>query len=341
MSKTLLYITHDISSATSYYRGYGELAKIQKLYADEFKIEIAKGLDWHDLLKADAVFMERPYSPTYRDFLLYAQQEGTPVWVDYDDYLLGIPTCNPTYKLYADPENREALQEIIETATVCSYSTSRLLQLMAPPEDTKSWVIQNGVAKDIEWRLRNEESQVRSNGQSVLWRGSETHQKDLLSFAAQIVETANQNPDWKFDFMGYNPWFISDYIPYTQFLGSFTLRSYWEKIANCGAGLIIVPLFDDDFNRAKSNIAALEASWLTGANVICPDWDEWQIDGWLKYSGPEHFRQILSDFLGSGYNEELAEQSENAIRAKYTSTNKLSPQNERRLHILKDIKIIS
>ena len=340
MSKTLLYITHDIASATSYYRGYGELSKIQKCYSADFNIEIARGLDWHDLLKADAVFMERPYSPPYRDFLLYAQQEGIPVWADYDDYLLGVPTWNPTYRLYADPENRESLQDIIATADVCSYSTGKLLKLMAPPDDKKSWVIQNGVAKDIEWKNRNSDSIVRSNGPSVLWRGSETHQKDLLSFAAQIVETANQNPDWKFDFMGYNPWFISDYIPYTQFLGSFTLRSYWKKIASCGAGLIIVPLFDDDFNRAKSNIAALEASWLTGANVICPDWDEWHIDGWMRYKNPEEFRSLLSIALQRGYDEGLAEQSEESIKAKYTNINGLSPQNEIRVEILKTLNII-
>lgn len=341
MSKTLLYVTHDITSATSYYRGYGELAKIQKLYSDDFKIEIAKGLDWHDLLKADAVFMERPYSPTYRDFLLYAQQEGIPVWVDYDDYLLGVPSWNPTHRLYADPDNRESLQEILATASVRSFSTRKLLDLMMADHDCLgSWVIQNGIAKDNKWRDRNNESSVRSNGQSVLWRGSETHQKDLLSYAAQIVETANKNPDWKFDFMGYNPWFISDYIPYTQFIGSYTLRSYWEKIANCGASLIIVPLFDDDFNRAKSNIAALEASWLTGANVICPDWDEWQIDGWLRYKTPEEFRTVLDNYLKVGYSGALADYSEKAIRERYISVDTVSPQNQTRVKILESLGVI-
>jgi len=339
MKKTLLLITEDIKSATSHYRGYGELSKISKQY--DFNIKIATGLDWHDLLGSDAVFMERPYSPPYRDFMLYAQKEGVPVWIDYDDYLLGVPGWNPTAKLYSKKENRKSLSEILHASDVSSFSTKHLMELMSPRREDKDFVIQNGIAKSPEWKKRNEEISVMKNNNSVLWRGSETHQKDLLSFAAQIVEAANGYPEWKFDFMGYNPWFISDYIPYTQFIGAYTLRSYWDKVANCGASIIIVPLFDDDFNRAKSNIAALEASWLIEANVICPDWDEWQVDGWSRYKSTEEFKELLMKHMHDGYNRTMAEAALKDIHFKYIGSDLfLSPQNHQRIEILKKINII-
>jgi hypothetical protein len=342
MNKTLLYVTQDIKSASSYYRGYGELVKIKKYTDNSFNIKIASNLDWYELADADAVFMERPFSPSHLSFLMFAQAEEKKVWVDFDDHLGCVPSSNEASKLYKDTDVKTSLTNIIGYADIVTCSTSRLLDEMVGTPSENTIVIQNGIAKDKEWIQQARKINGSARDNIVLWRGTHTHQKDLLSFASQIVETANSNHAWKFDFMGYNPWFITDYIPYWQFKGGVSLRDYFWEMAMMTPSIIIVPLFDDDFNRCKSNIAALEASWLTGANVIAPDWPEWQIDGWMKYKDQEDFRRILMEYLNNGYNHEDSQKAIADIENKYTDRIGvgISPQNQQRLEILKQLEIL-
>ena len=56
-----------------------------------------------------------------------------------------------------------------------------------------------------------------------------------------------------------------------------------------------MPLEDNAFNRAKSDIAALEAS-VFGAVPIVPDWAEW----WsypVNYSSATYLQELLADLI--------------------------------------------
>ena len=45
----------------------------------------------------------------------------------------------------------------------------------------------------------------------------------------------------------------------------------------------VFPLVDTPFNRAKSNIAYLEAI-MCGAIIVAPDWQEWRHPGVINYT---------------------------------------------------------
>jgi hypothetical protein len=97
-------------------------------------------------------------------------------------------------------------------------------------------------------------------------------------------------------FLGYDPWYMRageeakkriSFQPYNTdyfgFMGQFKRMKPWTHI---------VPLTDNPFNRAKSNISALEAIY-AGAIPIVPDWEEWQIPGAMRYNSFESFGETV------------------------------------------------
>ncbi len=97
--------------------------------------------------------------------------------------------------------------------------------------------------------------------------------------------------------------------------------------------IMIVPLVDNDFNRAKSNIAWLEGCF-AGAAVIAPDFPEFQRPGVLNYSSPEQFGDVLGNAMIGNYDlKKLSEDGWAHIR-KYEL---LTHRNQIRVNALKDL----
>jgi hypothetical protein len=83
---------------------------------------------------------------------------------------------------------------------------------------------------------------------------------------------------------------------------------------------VVVPLQDNPFNRAKSNIAELEAQ-AAGAIAIVPDWEEWR--SVVRYKATEEMTEVdmLRAILGtlsmrmSNYTPPPADRSLSAVNA--------------------------
>jgi hypothetical protein len=83
-----------------------------------------------------------------------------------------------------------------------------------------------------------------------------------------------------FIFMGSNPWYLHksqvgllsevQHIPWQP-----NTVAYVDALFDVRPHFVVVPLQDNPFNRAKSNIAELEAQ-AAGAIAIVPDWEEWK-----------------------------------------------------------------
>lgn len=118
----------------------------------------------------------------------------------------------------------------------------------------------------------------------IVWRGSHTHVRDLMYYAADILTLHDQHPDWKWFFLGYEPFFITEKMrPESYGTAPFAGHmEYFNLLQKLQAPIHIVPLPKNQFNESKSNIAWIEGT-LAGSAVLCPDFKEWNVSGAQPY----------------------------------------------------------
>lgn len=116
---------------------------------------------------------------------------------------------------------------------------------------------------------------------------------DVYRYADDIAALAHSHPDWEWVFMGMYPWFLKDKMPpeKMRILRPCGIGEYFQVLSRMDASIMVVPLVDNPFNRAKSNIAQIEAA-VAGAVAIVPDWYEWKHNGSMNYDA-FNFRAIL------------------------------------------------
>ena len=121
-----------------------------------------------------------------------------------------------------------------------------------------------------------------------------------------------------------NP-FKFDYRPFSS-----GLWQYFDDLAKAKPHWLICPLIDNKFNRSKSNIAWIEASW-AGAAVIGPELPEWKRPGIINYKDVTHLEKIISKVAAGHYDrKELIQQSREYIE----KNNTLSKVNKKRKDVI-------
>jgi hypothetical protein len=263
--KKILIHSPSTPDACSFYRGIGALAPLHKHYILE---QLPNRVDWASIMGADLLYMQRPFSSTHLQVAEIAAKQ-IPIWVDYDVALLEVPASNPAFQTYAKPDVKKNIKKILGLASMVSFSTQILANLFecVMPIDVPFKVIPNAFNDYLF------PSNVPDNPEKVvLWRGSESHQGDLFYYKDEIRQVIFDNPDWKFIFMGAVPWMIDAPLVYTS--GRDIMEYFPALREEIKPSVVIVPLEDSPFNRAKSNIAWLEATY-AGAVCAATDFEEW------------------------------------------------------------------
>jgi hypothetical protein len=134
----------------------------------------------------------------------------------------------------------------------------------------------------------------------ILWRGSKTHHRDVMSYSQQIIEASNdpKHATWLWHFIGDNLWFCTDYMPQKNVTWAKGIDpiDYMKHIHDIRPAAIQIPLHDSVFNRSKSNIAWIEGTF-AGAVAIAPDWEQWKMPGVLTYQNQAEYKDILRAVL--------------------------------------------
>lgn len=296
----ILEVVPSPNDATSLYRARLPLLRLQKLLPDKIMIYPHHNHvtpNWDYILLFDMVFIQRPVDKHYFKIFTQAKQYGLPVWVDYDDLLCNIPKDNPACDHYT-PEKIEIMGDFIRFADIVTVSTNALKINLE-----KKYKIKKGIIKVIPNAFDLEMFPLIpefKNSKNIMWRGSHTHVNDLWGFAEEITEVMNSNKSWKINFMGYNPFFITNHITnftYTMFLGVDKYLSLLPKLNN---SICIIPLHDSNFNRSKSNIAWIESTY-SGAVCLAPDWEEWRKPGVVTYKDNVDFKEKLKAMISGKY----------------------------------------
>lgn len=303
-------------------------------YAIEPRYSIDPSYD--DILWADLVFIHRGHLDVHYESALNAKRLGKKIWTELDDDLLNMPTDHFAYTIYQNPKMRSNIVRILELADVVSYTSLHLLErysklnpncfLLYPSFDER---ILNAFYTPSEKRNK-----------TISWRGSPTHMRSLMEFADAIVEVENKHPGWHWEFIGQNPWFITD-----RFINSTVTITPWiepmqffEKLCGLKPAVHFSALTDNPFTKARSNLAYIDAT-MAGAVLLAPDWDHFKRPQIVNYQQKnkadfvQKFSRLLTHFEeGKNYNHQVNE-AWNYILNHMT----FKQSNEKRAEILEEL----
>lgn len=301
---------------------------------ERFPIDVTflnqQNLDWPTIAMYDIIFFQRPAIHWQMNAIERAKKARKIVWVDWDDNIFAIPNDNPAKIYYSNPQNQAVCTTCIKLADIVTVSTSELQEIYKP-HNPNVFVAPNALPSYV----RNGSSFNNDKQKVILWRGTNTHDRDLDDFEGEIIESLKNRPDWKIIFFGYNPWRICEALPgQAEFkVTSSVFPSYFEGLFSIRAAIGIVPLSDHIFNKCKSNIALLEMG-LSGATCVVPNWKDWQLPGVSTYTNPQGFKLSL-EYLMDHEKERLRDgkMTHDCVKEKF----KLSTSNNIRWHVLKQI----
>jgi hypothetical protein len=237
---------------------------------------------------------QRPFTPEHVTILNRFKEESVPTWIEYDDLLTAIPKHNPSFDTYGKPDILEALKIIPALVDIITVTTPYLKECLQSPSVKDVRVVPN--AWDDYHLPMEQEKHAVNKSLRIVWRGSPTHISDLDLYADPVIRLHKEDPSIHWFFLGFRPWFTRqmeqthchvfekplDMVEYIRFLG--TIRP----------DILVVPLTDDPFNRAKSNIAWMEASF-ADAVTVAPDFPEWNRPGIINYK--DSILDTLSDTI--------------------------------------------
>ena len=281
--------------STSFYRSSGVLGQISETiewldiqYVNDYQ-------EWYGY-NSRGLFLQRPFTAEHLRAMQLSKAAGNKVWVDYDDALLIVNSENPAYAFYEDPKVKDNIKGIMSLADQITCTTEHLAELIREYNDNVT-VIPNAL-NDRLLKFHDVDYE-KPRAKRIFWRGGSSHERDLRQYTDTIIQAVKEFPEWEWDFIGAKFWFLFDEfktetrVRFTNWMSTLDFHKHLVKNENA---VCIVPLADNSFNHAKSNIAWLEASY-SGAVALTPDWETWQKPGALHYKDKETFRTQLFSIL--------------------------------------------
>lgn len=283
-------VVPDYSDACSFYRSYGPWSRLAKHYPIEL-VHLEKA-SWVELAQLDLVYLGRPYLEVHAGFAELARLNGVPVWVDFDDLLTGVPESNYAHQFYGKEQVTRNIVAAITNSNVLTCATRGLLDEFGkvPGERIKA-VIPN--ACPIGYYRPYQEKHGKSF--RIGWRGGKTHDEDIYTHLEAFDLLLSKNNKYHFYFFGEPFWMIKRLIPSDR-ATYIPLQDQYDYFASLHAthlDVLMVPLVDNPFNRAKSNIAYIEGT-MAGAHVVAPRLPEWvDLPGCLTYETPREMAMLV------------------------------------------------
>jgi len=284
----VLCLVYSRTEASGFYRTGGVIPDLRKkMPGVEFDLvqwdEVV--LHWQVIMGYDLIMMQRPFSQEAMNLCGYIKNFHIPIWVDYDDYLLDVPSSNPRSRIYT-PAVVEMIKNIIKLADVVSVTTQAMATAL---KDLNSRIVV--IPNAFNDTILSTKQIVGKREKLIYWRGTESHLFDLLIFAESVNKLTHDLEDYQFLFQGFRPWFLEPRENIFQ-MDELDLMLYFAQIMKQKPAVMQVPLNDSLFNRCKSNIALIEGSYF-GAICVVPDWDEWRLPGAMTYKGIDDFYDVV------------------------------------------------
>lgn len=330
-----------LSDQCSWYRGAGPLNRLIHDYNDvqvEYITKFREN-DWYQLTDCDILFVLRPYSEEHLSVIKVANSCSIPVVIDYDDNLFF--TGEHAWLEHKEMSSKhEIIKECVARAQWVTVSTRELLQVYGPycsevnigdvVKKKNITLIPNGFDSKT---LFYQKTYMPHRQKILAWRGSETHDPDLAEVSGAFIDTMNAQPDWVTHFYWGNPKFISYYIKSKHEV--FGPTQFMLELYKARPKILTHPLQDNEFNRAKSNAAWIEAT-MAGALFLGRNLPEFVRPNSFMYNNDKEFGQLLSELMHLG---EEQSQSQVILGQQYILENlELGNLNKERRKIFAEFK---
>lgn len=274
------------NDSTALYRSSGVLSKLKHHIDCDFTFETS--ISWSSLSWFDILFLQRPWGESLYKACIIAKNNNTPIWIDYDDYLIDVPDYNPASKFFNNKKEQENMLEMIKLADVVTVTTEKLKEKFLPL-NKNVFIIPNAFNDYMfKWEYNF------SKNKSINWRGSSSHKKDLHSLLESLIEIQRNeiSNDWKWNFIGTDAELLKGFIKFKQHPVLDPVE-YFYFIKQLNPTIQLSPLVINEFNECKSNIAWIEGCY-SGAITIAPkQLKEFNRPGVLLYDNIEDFKKIL------------------------------------------------
>lgn len=218
--------------------------------------------NWSPLLRVDILFFHRPCTPEHISMMQLAKDKGCKIIIDYDDNLFALDTSNPTWQFYQDMK-----LNVLKSLRIADevWVTTEGVKAAYDKFNKNVVIIPNA------WNnyLFPEEKKLKFNPNTkyCLWRGGSTHEADVYENPDGLVKVMNTYTDWTFQWWGHTFTYLemrvkSNYIR----KGAADTLQYFNSLFDYNPNIVIFPLMDSPFNKAKSNIVWMEATY---AGAVC------------------------------------------------------------------------
>lgn len=313
---------------TSFYRGLGPLMRLQK---DQRNIQLLfpQSLDWSNMGVADMLFLQRPATPEHFAALCLAKDLGLKVWVDMDDDNLSVPKDNPTYQTYNQLHIKDAIVKLARHCDVLTTSTD-FLKRKYGIYNKNTHVIPNALDDKL---MHLRQIPPGPKEKKVLWRGTASHQRNLMSIGRELINLSRKHEAWRFVFFGADPIDLTDQIKNNEIIGQLPILDFYKTMCSIHASILYYPLGATDHAQARSHISWLEATF-AGCLTIASKNDEFTRPGVLNFGSPGVFEELMDVAMSGGINiVERVEEGWAEIQEKYT----LAQTNALRMNIIESL----
>ena len=312
---------------TSYYRSWGPYSRIKSI---ELGRPDGGELDWSVLAPYDIGLWQRPGNQLDVVSMMVAKKSGLKLILDADDNGFSVPSDNPAADFYEQEDKKACMRECMRLADIITVSTPELKKALLKQVPTADIRVVPNAVDDY---MFSTEPSFHERNKTILIRGASGHTNDYLHYKDAILQILREHPDYTLAVCGYHPMWLTE-IPDNQLkLYQFVdIPTYFEQLMQIRPEVMIVPLIDNEFNRAKSNISYLEGT-LAGATVIAPNLPEFVRPGCVLINGPEDLVPTFNELI------ESQDARRYYLRYKRAITNlpKLSEINELRRDIIEEL----
>ena len=260
---------------------------------------------------AETIRIQRQATPHQLKFIKHlkqlSQKHNFKLVYEIDDIVFheDIPHYNKFRSAFTDPQIRQSAQEIMnlcdEMTVTCDYmkdyyaaKTNHKQITVIPNYMPKFWMGHCYNEKEVAKNFERNRKRPR-----ILYPGSGAHfdvdnrtkqQDDFGHVLDAVIKTRKK---FKWVFFGAYPLSLKPYIQSgeMEFHQWTHLWAYPETVVNLKPNVLVAPLHDNTFNRAKSDLKYIEACAL-GIPAVCQDLDTYQNAPFRFKTGDEMIDQI-------------------------------------------------